>query len=317
MEYIRAVPRAYAHDLPTGPASEARARPRFGRAVDRQIIEAVQDYKIAHNNRLFKSSPGLWPGLLKRAHAEKADLVLLTDAESIVRKFGRPLDGVEAVHAPSHDAVSRQAGHDTRERGRTAGGLAAAARAAEPDVAEPVALNAGVANARTPRSFTRRRAGRAKALLADDPAHPDHATFQRIHNWVRGTGHWDEDKARNVAAAVYRAQAEDPLVRRVDCVTGGRGRNGAENVFAVHAPWGDREPRFMVTVDGRHASEQPAQQNLQQAEQVRTETMLREQRQSRDHQEQINEPLCVWARESEREAVPTARRAGAGSGAGG
>lgn len=49
--------------------------------TDRDIIEAAQDYKIAHNNTLFRSSSGLWPGLLRRAHAEKADLLELAGHE--------------------------------------------------------------------------------------------------------------------------------------------------------------------------------------------------------------------------------------------
>ncbi|HKT30614.1 peptidoglycan-binding domain-containing protein [Dyella sp.] len=46
---------------------------------DKDIVEAVQDYKIAHNERLFKSSPRRWHDLLKRALSEKADLLALAD----------------------------------------------------------------------------------------------------------------------------------------------------------------------------------------------------------------------------------------------
>ncbi|WP_336838705.1 XVIPCD domain-containing protein, partial [Sphingobacterium siyangense] len=80
----------------------------------------------------------------------------------------------------------------------------------------------------------------------------------QVHAWVQGTGRWNEEQARNVSAALYRAQASDPLVQRVDHVIGSRGRDGAENVFAVYAPYGDREPTFHVRVDGRIASQEPA-----------------------------------------------------------
>ncbi|GAB2508903.1 hypothetical protein GCM10027188_09940 [Lysobacter humi (ex Lee et al. 2017)] len=113
--------------------------------------------------------------------------------------------------------------------------------------------------------------------LANDPAHGDHATFDRIHTWVRGTGQWDDERSLNVAAALYRAQADDPLVRRVDRVVGGLGRDGAQNAFAVYAPHGDKEPIFHARVDGRIASLQPAQQNLEQAERI---TQERSQQQS-------------------------------------
>jgi peptidoglycan hydrolase-like protein with peptidoglycan-binding domain len=106
-------------------------------------------------------------------------------------------------------------------------------------------------------------------LRADDPAHPDHATYRRIHDWVRGTGHWNEEQARNVSAALYREQAANPLVQRVDRISGARGPDGADNVFAVYAPHGDREPMFHARVDGRTARHEPADASLEQAERLR------------------------------------------------
>lgn len=50
---------------------------------DKDIVGAVQDYKIAHNNTLFKSSPNDWPGLLDRAGKEKADLEALADGKPL------------------------------------------------------------------------------------------------------------------------------------------------------------------------------------------------------------------------------------------
>lgn len=130
---------------------------------------------------------------------------------------------------------------------------------------------------------------RAAAVLADNPSHPDHDTFNRIHNWVRGTGQWDEDNSRNIASALYKEQASDPLLRRVDKVAGSLGRNGEESVYAVYAPFGDKGPFFHTSVDGRQAGEQPAQQNLEQAEQItqqRSQQQQLEQRQQQDQQGQ-------------------------------
>ncbi|MDV0439817.1 XVIPCD domain-containing protein [Xanthomonas sacchari] len=106
-------------------------------------------------------------------------------------------------------------------------------------------------------------------LLADNPGHPDHSTYQTIHSWVSGTGNWNEQESRNVTAALYKQQAEDPLVKRVDRVTGALGKDGAENVLAVYAPFGDKAPFFHARVDGREAAQQPAEQNLQQAEVIK------------------------------------------------
>jgi predicted ABC-type ATPase len=130
---------------------------------------------------------------------------------------------------------------------------------------------------------------RTAAVLADNPSHPDHGTFNLIHSWVRGTGQWDEDKSRNIASALYREQASDPLLRRVDKVAGGLGRNGEESVFAVYAPYGDQGPFFHASVDGRQAGQQPAQQNLEQAEQVRQQLSQQQQFEQRQQQDQLGQ----------------------------
>src|SRR5690606_9976153 len=141
----------------------------------------------------------------------------------------------------------------------------------------PAAANStGPCNDTRPEVAAGHRApARGNRPLADDPAHPDFHTFDRIHTWVRGTGQWDEQQSRNVACALYRQQAGDPLVKRVDRVVGGLGRDGAENVFAVYAPFGDKGPFFHARVDGREASQQPARQNLEQAEQINQQAMQR------------------------------------------
>lgn len=145
------------------------------------------------------------------------------------------------------------------------------------------------APAQAPPQATRRDASlsetapetRSAALLADQPSHPDHATFNRIHCGVLGTGQWDQEKSRNVASALYREQAADPLMQRVDRVAGAMGRNGEQNVFAVYAPFGDGGPFLRASVDGREAAQQPAQQNLEQAEQARQQ-LARQQSQEQD-----------------------------------
>lgn len=114
-------------------------------------------------------------------------------------------------------------------------------------------------------------------LLADNPAHPDHSTYSRIHDWVKGTGNWNEVESQNVSAALYKQQSEHELVKRVDQVTGGLGKDGAHNVFAVYAPFGDKGPFFHAHVDGRTAAQEPAQQSLQQAEAVQSRQQTLEQ----------------------------------------
>ena len=125
-----------------------------------------------------------------------------------------------------------------------------------------------------------------KPLLANDPAHPDHGSFNRIHEWVRGTGHWDEEKSFNITSALYREQADAPLVKRVDRVMGGKGEDGSENVFAVYAPHGDKGPFFRAQVDGREAGQQPAQRNLEQADVIKHERAQAQQPEEQQSREQ-------------------------------
>ncbi|PPT72984.1 hypothetical protein XarbCFBP8150_00555 [Xanthomonas arboricola] len=127
-------------------------------------------------------------------------------------------------------------------------------------------------------------------MLADNLAHADHQTYARIHDWVKGTGNWSDEESRNVSASLYKQQAGDSLLQRVDRVSGGVGDDGAQNVFAVYAPFGEKGPFFHAHVDGREASQEPAQQNLQQAEvikqdQVRQQALEQTQRQTQQQEQ--------------------------------
>lgn len=90
---------------------------------DRDIVEAVQDYKIAHNASLFKSSPEWQPNLLRRAKAEKVALVELATQEEVLQKNGvnvvrsdssvRPASAVHRQHpaSASQEDVLRERDH--------------------------------------------------------------------------------------------------------------------------------------------------------------------------------------------------------------
>ena len=68
---------------------------------DKDVVEAIQDYKIAHNNELFERSPDLWKGLLRRAREEKDDLVQLATYENILAREGLLTDWRQSM-APSY-----------------------------------------------------------------------------------------------------------------------------------------------------------------------------------------------------------------------
>jgi hypothetical protein len=48
-------------------------------------------------------------------------------------------------------------------------------------------------------------------------------------------------------------------------------------VLAVYAPFGDKLPMFHARVDGREAAQQPAEQNLQQAEIIKQDQVRQQQ----------------------------------------
>lgn len=126
----------------------------------------------------------------------------------------------------------------------------------------------------------------AYPMLVDNAAHPDHQDYRKIHDWVKATGNWNEVESRNVSAALFREQLENPTIRQLDQVTGGVGKDGAHNVFAVYAPFGDAGPQFHSHVDGKVASQQPAAQNLQHAEEVRQSNHLKLTQDQTQQQEQ-------------------------------
>ncbi|UZW58859.1 peptidoglycan-binding domain-containing protein [Lysobacter enzymogenes] len=78
------------------------SRYRLDQLSDRDIVEAIQDYKIQHTRRLFRSSPDAWEGLLNRARREKEDLVALAEGRE-------PARGAQAAPARRAEVERAQA----------------------------------------------------------------------------------------------------------------------------------------------------------------------------------------------------------------
>lgn len=87
-------------------------------------------------------------------------------------------------------------------------------------------------------------------VLADNPAHPDHSTYQQIHSWVRGTGNWNVEESKNVTASLYKQQTEDPLLQRVDKVTAGWAKTGRRTSLRSMRPLGTKDPFSMPMSTG-------------------------------------------------------------------
>ncbi|WP_242108040.1 peptidoglycan-binding domain-containing protein [Luteimonas aquatica] len=75
---------------------------------DKQIIEAVQDYKIAHNESLFRSSSDEWrKNLLDRAKNEKDDLLYLAENGKVREEAARGKGGGSSWRPENGDGVLR------------------------------------------------------------------------------------------------------------------------------------------------------------------------------------------------------------------
>lgn len=99
----------------TMPIFEKGLKAKFGdqyelaKLSDKDIVEAVQDYKYDHTETLFRRSPLQWEALKERAQQEKADLVQFAET-------GIPVDSIARARAahqmhPSHHASSDQVQH--------------------------------------------------------------------------------------------------------------------------------------------------------------------------------------------------------------
>jgi peptidoglycan hydrolase-like protein with peptidoglycan-binding domain len=90
----------------------------LGNLSDKDVIEAVRDYKIAHNGTLFQSSPDWKEGVLKRAKNEKADLLRLASYEETLRENGIVVEHQVPDGAPSADVLQHNAsGHQALRQG--------------------------------------------------------------------------------------------------------------------------------------------------------------------------------------------------------
>lgn len=76
---------------------------KLSELTDKDIVVAVQDYKITHIETDFASSPQLWGKLRTRAQNEKADLVALAD--------GKPLPEHSHGHTHAHGNLLQLGAH--------------------------------------------------------------------------------------------------------------------------------------------------------------------------------------------------------------
>jgi len=194
---------------------------RLDRLSDRDIVEAIQDYKLHHTERLFRSSPEAWEGLRNRTRHEKQDLVALAEGRAPDRsertqaprsaeveraqaalnalgvgdREGRPLDVDGRLGARSREAVQAF----QRERGLNDDGRL--------DAATLRALDAAVA------------AQTAQAPRLDQRGHPDHALYLQASAALEQLGDaFGRREERQRAAATMAYEARIGGLQRIDHV---------------------------------------------------------------------------------------------------
>ena len=206
---------------------------------DKDIVEAAQDYKINHNSSLFKSSPDLQPALLKRANAEKAELLQLASNEELLKKNGidikMPSGDAGAVSNPGQPEVFKQGhrgqaikalqielhqlgyigthGHALKADGELGANTKHAVEAFQRD--HHLAVD-GIAGPKTLNAIHQQTQA-SKAAGLDSLANPDHALYLQAQKAVRALdarqGRASDQQSNNLAAALTVAAKHEGLDR--------------------------------------------------------------------------------------------------------
>jgi peptidoglycan hydrolase-like protein with peptidoglycan-binding domain len=229
---------------------------------DRDIVKAVQDYKIKHNEHLFSGSPKLWQSLEDRAKNEKAGLLQLASNEEPLKQNGidvkmpggAAVPGAAATTLKQPDALEkgdngagvRQLQTDLRHLGYTDahgkplhvdGDFGPATQAAVESFQRDHHLTIdGKADPQTLAALHVQSHAPAKSAAPglDDPKNPDHALYEQALAGVRQldaqAGRASDQHSANLAAALV-VEAKKEGMTRIDTVA--LSTDDGSRVFAV------------------------------------------------------------------------------------
>ncbi|MBN7136183.1 hypothetical protein A7A76_15690 [Lysobacter enzymogenes] len=238
------------------------------RLSDRDIVEAIQDYKIEHNRRLFRSSPESWTGLLNRARHEKEDLVALAEGREPVR--GEKARAPASAEVERAQAALNALGIGDRD-GRPLevdGRLGARSREAVKAFQQAHELDPdGRLNPRTLHALDAALAQRTAAAHGpriDERGHPDHALYlQAAAGLEKLGGDFARRDTLERAAATMAYEARIGGLQRIDhIVASADGRR----LFAVEGDPSDPSHRRAVA-DRAQAVAQTLQETTRALEQ--------------------------------------------------
>jgi len=258
---------------------------KISQLSDKNIVEAVQDYKIQHTETLFSKSPKLWDSLEDRAKNEKADLLKLADQEKTVGHT-HGLRSHEATSANSKDShphlALNQGGHGAEVRilqqnlnklGYTdASGQALKAdgnfgentkHAVEAFQRDHHLTVDGIAGPKTLDAIhNQTQANKVSGL--DSPANPNHALYlqaqKAVHELDARQGRTPDQQSNNLAAALTVATKHEGLTR-IDQVALS---DDGSRAFAVQNG-AFKQTAQVQTAEAVHTSIAQSSQALQQA----------------------------------------------------
>lgn len=277
---------------------------------DKDIVSAVQDYKLAHTDQLFQNSPRLWDQLRARATSEKDDLIALAE--------GLPFPERHAQH-PTHraDGTLRRgsSGEAVESLQAQLGSLGYSDRQGQPLQADgsfgPVtdaAVRAfqrdhnlgsdGVVGPATQRAINQRIQSQSEGTQQqpqtlgrlDNPSHPDHSFFQQtrthIYRLDQGLGRTPDQQSDNIASALT-VQARTDGLQRIDQIA--LSTDGSR-LWAVQMPPGRSDHLFDLRTSiptsavnmpmEQSAAQWPrAMQQFQETQQIQAQTQAQTQEQ--------------------------------------
>jgi peptidoglycan hydrolase-like protein with peptidoglycan-binding domain len=217
---------------------------------DKDIVDAAQDYKIEHNEKLFSKSPKLWDSLEDRARSEKTALETLAGEGKTVDPGERANAPASRTANPKHAATTNgvlkegersAAVHDLQHKLNELDGPAGANRkltedgkfghdtkARVEDFQREHGLKVdGIAGSRTmreidtlerqPSAAPGKGAPSGGAVRLDDPANPDYTLHEQaraaVHKLDAEHNRKPDQNSENLAAALVVAARRDGMTR--------------------------------------------------------------------------------------------------------
>ncbi|MFL7984964.1 XVIPCD domain-containing protein [Xanthomonas vasicola] len=285
---------------------------------DKQIVEALQDYKYSRTETLFKSSPAQWDSLRNRAFEEKKDLVGLTEGRLPIqgsRSHGAPSAndgkleqgerGESVKHLQSQLAQLGVVGRDgkplhadgdfgantkyaveqfQREHGLHVDGVVGR----QTQAALGQALSQHTAK-QTEQTVAPAAPAPSASPLLSDPRHPDNAMYNGAVSKLEALGErgsFSNRKELEQAAGQIVFEAKVSGLQRIDHVLPNKSGDG---FFAVQGEMTDPAMQ-RVFVDRNQAQSQPLEQSSRQAAQESQRQVQQNAYQAQQHAETRSGP---------------------------